>query len=211
MLLYYKIFLPYQGGLNMSEVEFPSVDELKENRENSFTKKVALCTAIFAVILAVCSLGGNNSMKEMLLAQQQGSDQWAFYQSKVMREHLYRLEKVRFETQLLERRDTMTAAVIKHYENLIRKVADEEARYGTEKKEIEQEAKKLDKERDINKDKDPYFDYAEVMLQIAIVMSSVSILSLSRPVFYFAIVAALTGTFLTLDGFLMFFRIPFFH
>ena len=83
--------------------------------------------------------------------------------------------------------------------------------HGAEKKEIEQEAKKLDMERDINKAKDPYFDYAEVMLQIAIVMASISIISLSRPVFYFAIVAASAGAFLTLNGFLMFIRFPFFH
>ena len=195
----------------MSEVELPSFDELKENRENSFTKKVALCTAFFAVILAICSLGGNNSTKDMLLAQQQASDQWAFYQSKVMREHLYRIERIRLETQLVERRDTMKPNVLKHYETSIKKAADEAARYATEKKEIEQEAKKLDIERDVNKAKDPYFDFGEVMLQIAIVMSSISIISLSRPVFFFAVVAALTGAFLTLNGYLMFIRIPFFH
>jgi hypothetical protein len=32
--------------------------------------------------------------------------------------------------------------------------------------------------------KDPYFDYAEVLLQIAIVMGAVSIMSKSRPPFY---------------------------
>ena len=76
----------------MADVELPNVDELKENRENGFTKKVALLTAVYAVMLAICSLGGNNSTKDMMLAQQQASDQWAFYQSKVMREHLYRID-----------------------------------------------------------------------------------------------------------------------
>jgi len=195
----------------MAEVELPNLEELKEERGNKFTKRVALMTALYAVILAVCSLGGNNAMKEMLLAQQQASDQWAFYQSKVMREHLYKLEKMRIETQLMERKEAMKPEVMKHYQGMQKKAADEEARYNSEKKEIEHEAKKLDSERDINKAKDPYFDYGEVLLQIAIVMSSISILSLSRPVLYLSIAAAAAGAVLTLNGFLMVFKIPFFH
>jgi hypothetical protein len=42
-------------------------------------------------------------------------------------------------------------------------------------------------------------------------MSSISIISLSRPVFYFSIAAASMGAVLTLNGYLMLFRIPFFH
>jgi hypothetical protein len=193
----------------MAEVELPNVDELKENRENTFTKRVALLTAIFAVMLAICSLGGNNSTKDMLLAQQQASDQWAFYQSKVMREHLYRIEKDRIDMQLVERKAAMKPEAIEFYQAMEKRAADEAARYNAEKKEIEREAKKLDLVRDINQAKDPYFDYAEVMLQIAIVMSSISIISLSRPVFYFSIAAASIGTVLTLNGYLMFFRLPF--
>ena len=195
----------------MDEVELPNLDELKEKRENTFTKKVALYTALIAVLLAICSLGGNNAMKEMLLAQQQASDQWAFYQSKVMREHLYGIEKSRIEALLLERKDAMKPDVLKQYQVQLSKVADQEARYAAEKKEIEQEAKKLDLERDINRAKDPYFDYGEVMLQIAIVMASISIISLSRPVFYFSLIATSIGAVLTLNGYLMIFRIPFFH
>ncbi len=195
----------------MAEVEVPNIDELKENRANSFTKRVALCTALYAVMLAICSLGGNNATKEMMLAQQQASNQWAFYQSKNMRENLYRIEKDRIETQLFERKETMKPEILKHYLAMQKKAADEEMRYGAEKKEIEQEARKLDIERDTNRAKDPYFDYGEVMLQIAIVMSSISIISLSRPVFYFSTAAAIMGVFLTLNGYLMFFRIPFFQ
>jgi hypothetical protein len=195
----------------MDEVELPNIDELIEKRENTFTKMVALFTALFAVLLAICSLGGNNAMKDMLLAQQQASDQWAFYQSKVIREHLYGIEKSRLEMQLIERKDVMKPDTLKQHEVLLSKAADQETRFAAEKKEIEQEAKKLDLERDINRAKDPYFDYAEVMLQIAIVMSSISIISLSRPVFYFSIVAASMGAVLTLNGYLMIFRIPFFH
>ena len=70
----------------MSEVELPNPEELEEHKKDTFSKRVALCTAFFAVILAITSLGGSNTAKEMMLSQQQSSNQWAFYQSKVMRE-----------------------------------------------------------------------------------------------------------------------------
>jgi hypothetical protein len=195
----------------MAEVELPNAEELEELRGKKFTKRVALVTAIFAVILAITSLGGNNAMKEMLLAQQQASDQWAFYQAKVIREHLYRSQKLRLEIDLIERGSVMRPEVKERVEGMFKKLTDEEARYNAEKKEVEKEAKKLEHERDVNRGKDPYFDYGEVLLQIAIVMASVSILSGSRPVFYFALTGAILGAFFSLNGFLLIFRIPFFH
>lgn len=195
----------------MSEVELPNAEELEEIRGKKFTRRVALTTAIYAVVLAIASLGGNNAMKEMLLAAQQSSDQWAFYQAKVIREHLYRSQKMRLEIDLIERSDRMKPEVKEKLEALLKKLRDEEARYGAEKKEIEREAKKLEHERDVNRSKDPYFDYAEVLLQIAIVMASVSILSASRAVFVFSMVSAFLGAIFCLNGFLMFFHLPFFH
>lgn len=195
----------------MSEVELPNTGELEEIRGKKFTRRVALTTAIYAVVLAITSLGGNNAMKEMLLAAQQSSDQWAFYQAKVIREHLYRSQKMRLEIDLIERSDRMKPEVKEKVEGLLKKLSDEEARYGAEKKEIEREAKKLEHERDVNRSKDPYFDYAEVLLQIAIVMASVSILSASRAVFVFSMVSAFLGAIFCFNGFLMFFHLPFFH
>lgn len=195
----------------MAEVELPNAEELEEVRGKVFTKRVALTTAIFAVALAITSLGGNNAMKEMLLAQQQSSDQWSFYQAKVLREHLYRSQKLRLEIDLLERGNGMTPEVKEKVESLCKKMADEEARFNTEKREIEKEAKTLEHERDINRARDPYFDYGEVLLQIAIVMASVAIISGSRPVFYFAITSACLGALFSLNGFFLVLRLPFFH
>jgi len=195
----------------MPEVELPNTEELEEVRSKRFTKRVALTTAIFVVILAITSLGGNHAMKEMLLAQQQSSDQWAFYQSKVIRESLYKIEKMRMEANLLEGRASMRPEVGEKYETMLKKIRDEELRYGVEKKKIEQDARVLEQERDMNRSKDPYFDYAEVLLQISIVMASISILAVSRYTFYLALIAAGFGSVFMLNGYLLLFRIPFFH
>ena len=194
----------------MAEVELPNPEELEERRDKAFSRRVALTTAIYAVVLAIASLGGNNSMKDMLLAQQQSSDQWAFYQAKVIREHLYRAQKLVMEAELAD------AAAVRgprqdRLEALAKQFADEEKRYNAEKKDIEKDAKRLEHERDVNRDRDPYFDYAEVLLQIAIVCSSVSILSTSRPMFWFSMALALLGVVFTANGFLLFFRFPFLH
>jgi hypothetical protein len=195
----------------MSEAELPNLDELEEIRNKAFTKRVALATGIFAVVLAIASLGGKNATKEALLAQQQASDQWAFYQAKVIREHQYGNEKLRLEVDIAERGPNMKPEVREKFEALMAKFANEEKRYGAERKDIEKEARKLERERDINRDKDFYFDYAEVLLQIAIVMSSISILSTSRPVFFFSLILAILGALITLDGYTLLFNLPLLH
>ena len=194
----------------MAEVELPNPEELEERRDKAFSRRVALTTAIYAVALAIASLGGNNSMKDMLLAQQQSSDQWAFYQAKVIREHLYRAQTLVLQAELADaaaargpRQERLQA--------LAKQFSDEEKRYNAEKKDIEKDAKKLEHERDVNRARDPYFDYAEVLLQIAIVCSSVSILSTSRPMFWFSMTLALLGVVFTANGFLLFFRLPLLH
>jgi hypothetical protein len=198
-------------GSMAHDVELPDPEELSEKAEDRFGRRVALATAVYAVVLAIASLGGNNAMKEMLLAQQQASDQWAFYQAKVIREHQYRGQKLRLEADLAERGASVKPEARAKLEALLKKFEEEEKRYSAEKKDIEKEARKLEHERDVNRSKDPYFDYAEVLLQIAIVMSSVSILSRSRPTFYFSLLLAALGAVLALNGFTLLVKIPFLH
>jgi len=192
------------------ELELPNPEELEGIKNTAFTRRVAITTAVYAVMLAIAALGGNNAMKEMLLAQQQASDQWAFYQAKVIREHAYRVQQKRLEVDLAERGASLTPEVRQQYEALLGEFAAEAKRYGAEKKDIEQDAKKWEHERDVNRKKDPYFDFAEVLLQIAIVMSSVSILATSRLLYGISSVLAVCGTLLMLNGYTVMVALPFF-
>ena len=194
----------------MAEVELPNPEELEERRDKAISRRVALVTAVYAVVLAIASLGGNNAMKEMLIAQQEASNQWAYYQSKVIREHLNRGNKVMLETQLADP-SALKGAEREKFEALAKKFGDEEKRMVVDKKEIEPKARAFEAERDRNQTKDPYFDYAEVLLQISIVCASVSILSTSRPMFWFSSILAILGALSTMNGFLLFFRLPFLH
>ncbi|MBI1846128.1 MAG: DUF4337 domain-containing protein [Candidatus Rokubacteria bacterium] len=194
----------------MAEVELPDPRELEERRDRTFSRRVALTTAVYAVVLAIASLGGSHAMKEMLLGQQQASDQWAFYQAKVIREHLNRAQKLTLEAQLGEPSGLKPPERAK-LEALARQFGAEEARLAADKKQIEKEARKLEQARDHARDRDPYFEYAEVFLQIAIVTASVSILAASRSVFGFSLVLAILGALTTLNGFVLVTRLPFLH
>ena len=192
----------------MAEVELPDPHELHEKAERSFSRRVALITAVYAVVLAIAGMGASKAMKEMLLSQQQSSDQWAFYQAKVIREHLYRAERMTLEAQVAEP-TSVKGPEQTRLATLAQKFGEEEKRYNAEKKDIEKDAKKLESQRDYHHARDPYFEFAEVLLQIAIVTASVSILATSRGMFVFSLVLAIIGAVFTLNGFTMMFTLPF--
>jgi len=181
----------------MPEVELPNLHEIEEQKEKRFSRRVALVTALYAVLLAITALGGNKASKEMILSQQQASDQWAFYQAKSIREQLYNTQSMMADAA--------------NYEGLAKQLKAGAAKYEGDKKELETEARKLEKERDMYRAKDPYFDFGEALLQIAIVLASISILASSGPVFIGSLVSAVFGTFLMVNGYFMFLSIPFFH
>jgi len=147
--------------------------------------------------------------KEMLLTQQQASDQWAWYQAKNIRGHIDRNQKTILELNLLEK-DSLKPEVRKRYEEELRQVTADEGRYNAEKEEIEKEARHLEQERDLYRSKDPYFEYGEVLLAISIVMASIAILAYSRMALGFALVSASLGSLLAANGFLLIVRLPFF-
>jgi len=195
----------------MAEIDVPNHEELEEIRSKSFTRKIALTTAIYAVLLAITSLGGNNAAKEMMLSQQQASDQWAFYQSKNIRDLIYKTNSMRLEAELFERGASMKPESRKRYEMLLSDMRAEQKRYLEEKETIEKEAKTLEADRNKYFTKDPYFDYAEVLLQISIVLASIAILAVSRPIYFMSLGSALIGTLLMLDGYFLAFKLPFLH
>ena len=192
----------------MAEVELPNPEHLEHHRSKAFSRRVALTTAFYAVVLAVAALGSKVAMKEMLLAQQQSSDQWAFYQAKVIREHQYRGQKVLLET-LLAAPTSVKPDEAPKWDALVKKFSEEEKRYNAEKKDIERDAKRLEHERDRHRARDPNFEYAEIFLQIAIVTASVAILAESKAMFVFSLAAAVLGTLLTANGFTLNLTLPF--
>ena len=189
----------------MADIELPNPEDIEAQKKDTFTKRVALTVAIYAVVLAVASLGGNNAAKDANMNQQYWANQYAHYQARVIREHLYRIGRMRLEVDLV----AMTSEQRTKAEEALKKLAGEETRYQAEKKENDDKAKEFGEERDRALRQDPYFDYAEVLLQIAIVLASVSMLANSRPVFFSSLLLALVGGFLTFNGYTLAVKLPF--
>jgi hypothetical protein len=190
----------------MPEVEIPDPHEVKEKAEDPFAKRVALVVAVYAVALAIAGLGGNDAGKEMLMNQQEASNQWAYYQAKAIREALYLVEAEKIELDLA-RGDLSSDAKLKAEKTLAR-IKGKLEEYKGEKAEIMEKAREHEKERDTARRRDPYFDFAEVMLQIAIVLATVAILSGRRWPFFVSLMLALVGVALTANGFGLFVKVP---
>jgi hypothetical protein len=193
----------------MPEVELPNLEELEEDAGKRFSKRVALTTALYAVLLAITSLGGNNATKDMMLSQQMSNNQWSYYQAKSIKESFSRDRRESLEAILAERAATMKPYARAAFERMRDAAASDEARYAKEKEQILAQAKALEKDRDVGRAKDPYFDFGEVLLQLAIVTASIAILSGSSPVYLFSIAMAVLGAVLSMNGFLQLFTLPF--
>ena len=192
----------------MPEVELPNPEEIKEKAEDPFTRQVALFVAVYAVALAITALGGNNAGKEMIMAQQKATNQWSYYQAKVVRENLYLLEAEKIDLQLETDGGGLSADARKRLEQVRHKYRHKAEEYTHEKHEIKEKAEDLEKERDLNSRKDPYFDYAEALLQIAIVLASVAMLSGKKWPFWTSLAMAGIGLVLCVNGFALLVKVP---
>lgn len=194
----------------MADVEVPDPKEIEEKGSDPFSRVVALMVAVYAVMLAVTALGGSNAGKDMVMAQQKASNAWAYYQAKVVRENLYVLAAKEMDVQLADLADEPNANPKRkeRRERAKRAYEDKAAEYKKEKEEIMAEAREHEAERDLASRRDPYFDFAEVFLQIGIVLASVAMLSGKRIAFYLSIVVAVVGGFLCANGYGLFLKVP---
>lgn len=186
----------------MPDIEVPDPDDLKEKASDRFTRRVALFVAVYAVVLAVTALGGSNAGKDMVMAQQKATNQWAYYQAKAVREHIYSIEAEKLALEI-ETRPTIGADEKARLDRMRAKYEAKAAAYRAEKEDIKKEAEGLEKERDLAARRDPFFDFAEVLLQIAIVLASVSMLSGKPWAFFLSLALAGVGAVLCANGYLL--------
>jgi hypothetical protein len=181
--------------------------EVPHDEHDPFTKRVALSVAIFAVILAVAGLGGKNAGKDMLSEQINASNRWAQYQAKSVREAIYRNDAEKMEFERAKGGITPDAAA--QLDKSIARVRGKLEEYEKEKAEIKAIAEGHQEAEKTAQRKDGYFDYAELLLQIAIVSASVSLLSKSRGLWIASIFIVLLALVLTVNGYTLAFHIGF--
>jgi len=182
-------------------------EELQEVHEKSGGKKwVAVYIAVLAVMLAITNMGASNSMKDMLSNNIYASNYWAFFQAKTIRQTTLRVAADDLSV-LASAFPNMPESARKHLEDQAKRYRDTAARYesdpkeGDGRKELMAKAQSFEKEREKAQRKDPYFDFAEALIQIAIVLASVSLIAGSRLLLVVSIVMAVAGAFLSFNGF----------
>jgi len=185
----------------------------RERESDVFKQRAAIAIAVFAMVLAITGLGGNNATKDTLNNNIQASNFYGFFQAKNMRQTAYRLAADEFELAWLN--DPALSPEIKAaLQEKLKSYRDTIARYESEPetqegmKELLQRARHHEAERDRAMKKDPYFDYSEALLQIAIVLISVSIVANLAWLALFGGAMGIAGALLCINGFLLLVEVP---
>src|SRR6187397_1275931 len=76
------------------------MDKDKEN--DRFKQRAAVAIAVFAMVLAICGLGGGNATKDAVNSNVLASDTWNFYQAKNIRQTAVQLAADEFEIALAD-------------------------------------------------------------------------------------------------------------
>jgi hypothetical protein len=202
------------------------ITELREERaeheaEAKFRDRAAMLIAIFAMLLAVGSLGGGNVAEDMIHNNIKASDTWAFFQAKNVRQTQYRLAADELEVQLtnpglspevraaLQEKADAYRATVNRYDDEPDPAAPTDTLRGEGKKQLSAQARSYEALRERASAQDSNFDYSEVAFQLAIVLGSVAILALSRKVLYISIGLGVIGAILMINGFALMFPLPF--
>lgn len=166
-----------------------------------------------AVILAICAMGGDNAAKNATLKNIEASNVWSFFQAKNMRRQLVRTHVDDLEI-LLDTTPTLTADQMKKIADKIASNKAYDAKLTTDPAsnegldELFKRGKELEAARDLAMAQDPYFDYGQACLQIAIVLASIAIISGGIPLLVLSIALGLSGMALTFNGFAMLMHVP---
>lgn len=181
---------------------------------SSRERVIAVYIGVLAVALAVCALGGGNAAKEAMGKNIETTNTWAFFQAKNLRRHTLRLQIDELEFVLATEPgldETAKSAIrdrIAQYRNQDALLTSDPAS-GEGLEELFAKGKTLEAQRNQALERDPYFDYGQALLQIAIVLASIAIISAGNALLFASGLLGIIGSLLTLNGFTMMWKLPF--
>jgi hypothetical protein len=175
------------------------MQELREAAEQGMHEArlapVSLTMAILAVFVAAVSVLGHRTHTEEIILQNRVTDTWAYYQAK---------NSQRQTNELFL--DLMTISEFKDQkavETLKHKYQDAIGAFATRQDEIKAEARKLEKEMDVERRRADRFDLAESFLEVALVVTSITLLTRRRIFWGAGFVAAAIGLVVAATGLLL--------
>jgi Domain of unknown function (DUF4337) len=188
-------------------------DAARENKEIR-DKWIGIYIGCLAVALAICALGGGNAAKDATLKNIDATNTWNFFQAKNQRRISLELATDDLDLQLKtaagltpEARQLITDKITSRRADIARLKSEPASNEGMDQLMVK--AKGLEKERDDAMKRDPYFDYGQAFLQIAIVVASVALIMSGNMLLIMSAVCAAIGTLCTFNGFTLLFKLPF--
>jgi hypothetical protein len=156
---------------------------------------VSITISVLAVLVAAVTLLGHRAHTEELLLQAKASDQWAYYQAKNIR--LRELQSFADFLGVVTTQDKEKAAEVRE------KYTKEIERYDGDKEDISKEAKALEHERDLYQRRADHFDAAEGVLEFALIICSLTLLTNKKFFWFSGIAIGSAGVIVALTGFLI--------
>ena len=161
-------------------MEPQEISEDIEKARESNESRIGLTMAVVAVLLALSTMLGHRAHTEEVLIQTKANDQWAYYQAKTIRAHMYEADAEM--SKLFPHGEEISAGFTKRAED---------QRKGAE--EVKKEAEAKGRETDATSRKANQFDTSEIFLEISIVLCSITLLTRRRLFFFVSFVSTLIG------------------
>jgi hypothetical protein len=172
-----------------------------EENNNKWLSYGALVTVLLALGATLSTLRVGSFSNKSILYQTQASNQWAYYQAKSIKSYLYELQKDRLELEAKLQAGTASKEVLDAYQQRIESYSAKLKTYDQEKAEISQKAKKLEEERDVAQVHSRAFGLAVILLQLAILLSSIATLMKKQSVWALGIFLGIAGVLAFMNGF----------
>ena len=175
------------------------LSELQENAEagahHASLAPVTITMAILAVLVAAVSLMGHRTHTNELLSQTRATDQWAYYEAKDIRLRNYQLFLDELGIFTVQSPAAAAAARDKY-----QKEAD---LYRDQQQGIEAQAHQYEADVELFGRRADRYDLGEVLLEMALVICSITLLTTKRIFWMFGCLLGIAGTIAAATGFLL--------
>src|SRR5882762_3279744 len=146
-----------------------------------WTDHVARTTAVLAVLAAVASGAYASQFSHTILAQTEASDQWSYYQAKSIKRHIS-TGQLELERALAAGRPDLSPALAQ----------------------LEARAETLDAAKARHQKQGDRFQYAFVVLQAGVVLSTIAASAGRKELWLFAVLCGLAGLAMVANSYLLF-------
>lgn len=170
-------------------MEANEAQELHEHAEHSAhdpsMRPVAFTMSVLAVLVAIATVLGHRTHTEALLFQNKATDMWNEYQA----------QKIR-STDTGNTADLMSVLTVADKDKAAAKLkgyADHQAKWNEDFARDQENAKEFDNKVEEAELRGNRFDFAETLLEIGLVVTSVTLLTKSRIYWYLGLIFAVGG------------------